>query len=113
MGQQTVMGRLEFAGFPFFVGGEPKSRNADLYRFMLSKKVAPAVPMRSKIEADNGFISDAKWRSYVKLRGTYLKDAIREKKDAIQFMDRQDAENEMESISRDATKKAKKELDLE
>ncbi len=107
-----VSERLEYSGAPLFIGVDTKSRNADVYRFMLKKGVAPAMPMRSTIEADNGFITDKQWARYVKLRGSYLKDGIREKKDTMQFMSKEDAGNEMETISREATKRAKSELSL-
>lgn len=108
-----VSERMEYAGAPFFVGVDTKSKRADVYKFILSKGVAPAAPSRGRLESDNGFITDARWTRYVKLRGSYLVDAIREQKDKIQFMDKADASNAMEDISREATTRAKKEMDLD
>jgi hypothetical protein len=119
VGQQSkdlvthAMDRLEFSGFPFFVGIDTKSANADVYRLILTKGVAPAAPLRSTLEAANGFLTDAQWRNYVRTRGRIIKDEIRNRRHEIQFMPTPEAANAMEEISREATKAAKSQLNLD
>lgn len=104
--------RLEYGGAPIFVGIDDNSKNADIYRMIVRKGVAPSMPTRGPIEAANGFIADAQWARYVKLRGSKIKEAIRDKMAKIQFMNHDDAAEEMNKISTEATRATKRELNL-
>lgn len=112
VGANGAVSRLEFSGMPIYVGVDPDSPNASVYKLMLEKGIGPAVPMRSSLEADNGFLSDDRWTRYVKVRGRFLKEAIRDQRAKLQFMPTAEAKDAMSDISRDATRAAKKEMSL-
>lgn len=104
--------RLHIAGIPIFVDMGPGPANEDVYRLLVQKGVSPSIPMRSTIESSNGQITDNMWERYVVTRGGIVKDAIKKDRHRIQFMTHEDAQEHMESLSRDATKATKKALGL-
>jgi hypothetical protein len=104
--------RLHYAGIPIYVGIKADTRNGDIYKMLLEKGVSPSIPMRSTIESANGQITDGQWEKYLITRGNHIKDSLRADRYKIQFMEFSDAQEHIESLSRDATKATKKALGL-
>lgn len=104
--------RASYAGAPLYLAMDPDAPNADIYSFIVRKGVAPSMPGRSTLESKNGFIDDSKWASYVTMRGTMIKEAIRRRMASMDKAEPADAQREMERISSEATREAKRKLGL-
>lgn len=109
---QIMMNRLGYAGLPFWVNLPETSPDLRVYEFMMKKGIAPSMPVRSLLEKNNGLISDSKWARYVKTRGRIIKTELKLNMDRIRSMSHQDADDELNKISRAATKEAKSTLNL-
>lgn len=108
----NVWDRAEYAGFPFFVSVEPSAENDRIYRFLLEKAVAPSMPVRSLVERQNDFLTDAQWNEYVRLRGSLIKRALLQQMTRLEKLDSVDLAQAIESLSSAATSQAKRTLKL-
>lgn len=105
--------RSSYAGFPLYIALDPDSPNEDIYNFIVEKGIAPSTPNRSELESKNGYMDDQRWADYVTARGDLIKTALRRRMMAIEKLSSKDAQREMERISSEATRAAKRKLNLQ
>lgn len=98
-------------GLPIYVGIDPQSKDANLYRMFQTKGAAPSAPLFARMQADYG-MSPEVYGNFLKTRGRILKASLNAKSKDLGMMKPEDFSKALTSASSKATADAAEQLNL-